>query len=61
MTVNKIYTISKEGEDVRIGEKIKQLRLSKLMTHKYRAEDIAVCMKDSVERKDGFIKSCFYF
>lgn len=35
--------------------------LSKLMTHKYRAEDIAVCMKDSVERKDGFIKSCFYF
>ena len=32
MTVNKIYSIPKEGEDVRIGEKIKQLRLSKLMT-----------------------------
>ena len=35
--------------------------LSKLMSHKYQAEDIVKCMKDSVERKDGFIKSCFYF
>ena len=35
--------------------------LSKLMSHKYQAEDIARCMADSVERKDGFIKSCFYF
>ena len=35
--------------------------LSKLMSHKYEAEDIAKCFVDSVERKDGFIKSCFYF
>lgn len=35
--------------------------LSKLMSHKYQAKDIAQCMADSVERRDGFIKSCFYF
>lgn len=35
--------------------------LSVLMSHKYGAEDIAACMSDSVERKDGFMKSCFYF
>ena len=34
--------------------------LSGLMSHKYRAEEIGRCMRDSVERKDGFIKSCFY-
>jgi len=34
--------------------------LSILMTHKYKAEDIKTCMDDSVERPDGFIKSCFY-
>lgn len=35
--------------------------LSKLMSHKYRAEQIEQCMLDSVARTDGFIKSCFYF
>ena len=34
--------------------------MSLLMSHKYQAEDIQKCMVDSVERKDGFIKSCFY-
>lgn len=34
--------------------------MSKLVTHKYRAEDIKKCMEDSVLRTDGFIKSVFY-
>ncbi|NLX27285.1 MAG: alcohol dehydrogenase catalytic domain-containing protein [Lentisphaerae bacterium] len=34
--------------------------MSKLVTHKYRAEDIQKCMDDSVARPDGFIKSVFY-
>ena len=34
--------------------------LSELMTHKYEAADIKRCMQDSIERKDGFIKSVFY-
>ncbi len=37
------------------------LDLPILMSHKYQAEDIVSCMRDSIERKDGFIKSCFYF
>ena len=34
--------------------------LSRLMSHKYEAADIARCMQDSVERRDGFVKSAFY-
>lgn len=34
--------------------------LAPLMSHKYEAADIGRCMRDSVERKDGFIKSAFY-
>ena len=34
--------------------------MSKLVTHKYRAEDIRRCMDDSVLRVDGFVKSVFY-
>ncbi len=31
-----------------------------LVTHKYKAEDIATAMVDSVKREEGFIKSVFY-
>ncbi|MEG1845173.1 MAG: zinc-binding dehydrogenase, partial [Clostridia bacterium] len=34
--------------------------MSILVTHRYQAEDIQRCMKDSVTRADGFIKSVFY-
>ena len=34
--------------------------LSKLISHKYKASEIEKCMADSVERKDGFVKSVFY-
>lgn len=33
--------------------------LTPLITNRYRAEDIARCMEDSVRREDGFIKSVF--
>lgn len=34
--------------------------LAPLMTHKYQAEEIERCMRDSVTRVDGFVKSAFY-
>ena len=33
--------------------------LTPLITNRYRAEDIARCMEDSVRREDGFVKSVF--
>lgn len=34
--------------------------LKKLISHKYKAEDIRQCMNDSTDRVDGFVKSVFY-